>query len=66
MKVRVRSDVCQGHTLCNMLAPEVFQLRDEDGHAYVAEGPIPAELQDRVRRASQNCPEFAIELTDDR
>ena len=65
MKVSVRSDVCQGHTLCNMLVPEVFLLSDEDGHAYVSVDSVPPELQDRVRRASLNCPEIAIELTDD-
>jgi ferredoxin len=65
MRARVRSELCQGHTLCNMLAPEIFLLRDEDGHSYVTAGSIPPELQDKARRASLNCPELAIELTDE-
>jgi ferredoxin len=47
-----------------MLVPEVFLLRDEDGHAYVRAASVPPELEDRVRRAALNCPEIAIELAD--
>jgi ferredoxin len=65
MKAHVRSEVCQGHTLCNMLAPEIFLLRDEDGHSYVTAESIPPELQEKARRAALNCPELAIVLTDD-
>ena len=36
LRVAVDADLCQGHTLCNFAAPDVFHLRDEDGHAYVA------------------------------
>ncbi len=36
MRVYVDEAICQGHTLCAMAAPEVFHLRDDDGHAYVA------------------------------
>ena len=28
-KAIVNPEVCQGHTLCNFAAPEVFHLRDE-------------------------------------
>jgi ferredoxin len=48
-----------------MLVPEVFLLRDEDGHAYVSADTVSSELQDRLRRASLNCPEIAIELAGD-
>jgi ferredoxin len=65
LKVMVDAEVCQGHTLCNMVAPDVFHLRDEDGHAYVEPSEIPAELEAVVRRASLNCPEFAIRVVED-
>jgi len=35
VRVFVDPDLCQGHTLCNMVAPEIFSLREEDGHAFV-------------------------------
>ena len=37
------AELCQGHTLCNMAAPDVFQLRDEDGHAYVVVDELTPE-----------------------
>ena len=64
MRVKVDDRCCQGHGLCNVEVPEIFKLRDEDGHAYV-EGPeVPTGLQDAVRRAGANCPEQAIAVTD--
>lgn len=60
MKVRVDSTLCQGHTICSMVAPEVFRLRDEDGHAYAIDGDVPAEHQDGVLEAIRSCPERAI------
>ena len=39
----VNPELCQGHTLCNMAAPEIFQLRDEDGHAYVVVDELTPE-----------------------
>ena len=65
MKVEVDEDLCQGHTLCNMIAPEVFDLSDQDGHALVTMPSIPDSLKDKTRRASLNCPELAIRLIED-
>lgn len=60
MRVRVDETKCQGHTLCSFTAPEVFLLRDEDGHAYVADDVVPPELEDAARKAALGCPEQAI------
>lgn len=60
MRVQVDPDVCQGHTLCALAAPQIFLLGEEDGHAYVASGEVPPELEDAVRRAAATCPEGAI------
>ncbi|AYJ50379.1 ferredoxin [Rhodococcus sp. P1Y] len=64
MRVRVDSDRCQGHTLCAMAAPAVFELNDMDGHASVATDPVPPGLESPVRSAQQSCPEQAIEVED--
>ena len=59
----VDPDVCQGHTLCNFAAPEVFHLRDEDGHAYVAiDGDLTPEQLEAARQAELGCPERAITI----
>jgi ferredoxin len=57
----VNPDLCQGHTLCNFAAPDVFHLRDEDGHAYVAiDGELSPEQLKQARQAELGCPERAI------
>lgn len=64
MRVRVLDHVCQGHTLCAMAAPEVFKLREEDGHSYVESEQVARGQQDAVRRAATGCPERAIVVED--
>ena len=65
MKVHVDPERCQGHTLCAMIAPEVFQLDDVDGHSTaIIDGEIPAELTDKVREAVRSCPEQAIVISE--
>jgi ferredoxin len=61
-KVVVDPDLCQGHTLCNMAAPEIFQLRDEDGHAYVVVDELTPEQLPLARQAELGCPERAITI----
>lgn len=64
MKVEVDANKCQGHTLCAMAAPPVFELSDEDGHASVLLPEVPAELEAAVRHALASCPERAITITE--
>ncbi len=59
----VNPDLCQGHTLCNFAAPDVFHLRDEDGHAFVAvDGELTPEQLEHARMAELGCPERAISI----
>ena len=64
MRVRVLDHVCQGHTLCAMVAPEIFKLREEDGHSYVESEEVPEAQQEAARRAASGCPERAIVVED--
>ena len=64
MRVEVLADRCQGHTVCNMHAEEIFGLDDEDGHAIVLMPVVPPELRDKALRAQSNCPELAIVVTE--
>ncbi len=64
MKVRVDASLCTGHGRCYELAPSVF--RDDDrGHGYVDRPEVPAEAEEKVRRAAKNCPEEAVVIEDD-
>lgn len=64
MKIGVNAQKCQGHTLCTLAAPDLFDLHEDDGHAIVkpTDGLVPAELEDSAARAFTTCPEQAISL----
>ena len=62
MEVHVDRERCQGHNRCYALAPELFDI-DELGNALERnDGLVPAELEDKARRAVANCPEYAISI----
>ncbi len=63
MHVTVDPERCQGHTLCAMIAPEMFQLDDVDGHSSPVTENVPAGLADKVREAVRSCPEQAIAIS---
>ncbi|WP_416969683.1 ferredoxin [Streptomyces sp. 4F14] len=60
MKVRVDPERCQGHTLCFMRAPEVFELSEIDGHSSPVDEEVPDDQQEKVVDAVRSCPERAI------
>ena len=64
MRVKVDSTKCQGHTLCAMSAPQVFSLRDEDGHSFVENEQVAPEDEADVHNAAASCPEQAIVVFD--
>jgi ferredoxin len=63
VKVTVDPERCQGHTLCAMIAPKVFELDEIDGHSSPVSEDVPAGQEDKVRQAVQSCPEQAISVT---
>jgi ferredoxin len=63
MRVSVDLDVCQGHGVCHMSAPDVFELDETDGHAIVMVDPVPAELEADAQLAADSCPERAITVS---
>lgn len=63
MRVQVNADRCQGHGVCHMSAPDIFQLRDEDGHSYVLSEEIRPEDEAAARLGADSCPERAIEVS---
>ena len=65
MKVRVDQERCQGHTLCAMIAPDMFQLSDIDGSSSPVTEEVPADQIEVVREAAHSCPEQAILIDED-
>ena len=63
IRVHVDPEKCQGHNRCYAIAPELFDV-DDVGQAHERhEGIVPADLEDKARRAVANCPEYAISLS---
>jgi len=60
VKVFVDSQRCQGHTLCAMQAPDLFELSEIDGHSSAVAGEIPADREAEALEAARSCPEQAI------
>lgn len=53
---------CQGHARCYMLAPETFEIDEEEGFAHVVAGREQSYTEEAVRKAIRNCPERAIKV----
>ncbi|MFI0351133.1 ferredoxin [Actinomadura sp. 9N407] len=64
MKVKVDPARCQGHTLCAMQAPDVFELDDVDGHSSPTSETVRAGWEPQVIKAVRSCPEQAISVED--
>lgn len=65
MRVRVDTDLCQGHAVCKEEAPAVFGV-DAGTNKVVVLAERPDEsLRAEVRRAIKYCPTRAIRLEED-
>jgi len=63
MRVHVDPEKCQGHTLCAMRAPDLFELSEIDGHSSAVADEIPAGREADASEAARSCPEQAISLS---
>ena len=62
MKVEVDTDLCQAHGECVFVAPEIFELDDEDQIHWV-EHPDES-LREKALQAVKVCPVSAIKVTE--
>jgi ferredoxin len=63
VKVVVDYDLCESNAVCMAVAPEVFEVRDDD-NLYVLQDEPPEELRAKVEEAVRRCPKQAITLQD--
>jgi ferredoxin len=61
MELRVDPLACEANGVCVGLAPEVFDL-DDDDELHITEPHPPTDLVDRVRHAVRSCPKAALTL----
>ncbi|MER5539982.1 ferredoxin [Streptomyces mirabilis] len=60
MRIQLNTERCQGHLRCMELAPDIFDCDDLGYGIVTLDEPVPAELEQTVRRCAANCPERAI------
>ncbi|MGK5551403.1 ferredoxin [Actinomadura kijaniata] len=61
MKVSVDPLVCEANAVCVGIAPEVFDLTDDD-ELEILLPEVPAGQADKVRHAVRSCPKAALTL----
>jgi ferredoxin len=62
-RVVVDFDKCESNALCMGVAPEVFEVRDDD-FLYVLQEEPPDELRAKCDEAARICPKQAITIVD--
>jgi ferredoxin len=62
-KVVVDFDLCESNAVCMGIAPEVFEVRDDD-FLYVLQEEPGDDLREKVEEAVQRCPKQAISIAE--
>jgi ferredoxin len=61
MEVRVDRDLCEANAVCCGLAPDVFELDDNEQLVItLPAAPIASDVAARVRAAVERCPKNAL------
>jgi ferredoxin len=64
MKVVVDYDLCESNAICMRVAPEVFEVRDDDFLYLLQENPDES-LRPKVEEAVRMCPKQALSIAED-
>jgi ferredoxin len=65
VKLTINPELCQGHGRCYDLAPGLFGDDDEGYGKVLGDGVVTPEAEHDARIAVLNCPEQAIELSEE-
>ena len=63
MRVEVDLHKCTGHGICESIAEDVFEVRD-DGTVRIDGDDCPESDRERMHRAVTQCPAAALRLVD--
>lgn len=61
MKIVVDFDLCEANAVCMKVAPEVFEV-DENDYLIIKDEHPPEALRAKVEEAVRRCPRQAIKL----
>jgi ferredoxin len=68
VRVRVDLELCQGHAICQLEAPEIFRVVDRPGDyarvEVILERP-PEDLRGKAEAAARYCPNRVIAIEED-
>ena len=59
VRVIVDRDRCEGNAVCLGIAPDIFDLDDED-YAVIKTDPVPPDQEDLAEQAIAECPRAAL------
>lgn len=63
MRIEVDLDLCQGHAMCEMEAPEIFEAERESVNLLDPQ-PDDSHMED-VKRAVRYCPTQALKIIEE-
>ncbi len=63
MKIVVDFDLCESNAICMQIAPDIFEVRDDD-FLYVLNSEPDVNDRTRVQECVQRCPKQAISIQD--
>lgn len=61
MKIIVDFDKCESNAVCMGIAPEIFEVRDDD-FLYILQEEPDESLRPKVEEAIRMCPKLAISV----
>jgi ferredoxin len=64
VKIVVDRDLCQGHAMCEVEAPEVFTVPKAGTVEVLVDAPASDQV-DAIRLAVQYCPTHALSIEED-
>ena len=63
MRIAVDYDLCESNAICMAIAPDVFEVRDDD-FLYVLNEAPDEDRREAMEEAVQRCPQQAISIED--
>jgi ferredoxin len=63
MRIVVDFDVCEANAICMGIAPDVFEV-DDDDYLNLLQDEVPEEMRDLMGQAVRACPKRAISIAD--
>jgi ferredoxin len=64
MKIVVDFDRCESNAVCLGIAPDIFEVRD-DNFLYILDENPPEARRGDIQEAVDMCPKAAISISDD-